>query len=175
MGAAGGRSPGPRFTPLAALLVGRYQPQGAFGAALVFGFAGEVATSLTILDVGVPSTVLLMVPYIVTIVVVAGFVGRSAAVPVTVVDATDRGIRIALFGAEWEIPARPDGGVPVGAAVPEVACAGMVVAARPIRHIIAASPHRSSSLPHRWSTVPISPFSTRSRSSGGRPRSARRW
>jgi ABC-type Fe3+/spermidine/putrescine transport system ATPase subunit len=48
---------------------------------------------------------------------VAGFVGRSAAVPVTVVDATDRGIRIALFGAEWEIPARPDGGVPVGAAM----------------------------------------------------------
>jgi ABC-type uncharacterized transport system permease subunit len=71
-----GMSAGLGFIALAAMLVGRYQPYGAFGAALVFGFAGEIATSLTILDVGVPSTVLLMVPYIVTIVVVAGFVGR---------------------------------------------------------------------------------------------------
>lgn len=69
-------SAGLGFIALAAMLVGRYQPYGAFGAALVFGFAGEVATSLTILDVGVPSTLLLTVPYVVTIVVVAGFVGR---------------------------------------------------------------------------------------------------
>lgn len=71
-----GMSAGLGFIALAAMLVGRYQPYGAFGAALVFGFAGEVATSLTILDVGVPSTLLLTVPYVVTIVVVAGFVGR---------------------------------------------------------------------------------------------------
>lgn len=69
-------SAGLGFIALAAMLVGRYQPYGAFGAALVFGFAGEIATSLTILDVGVPSTLLLTVPYVVTIVVVAGFVGR---------------------------------------------------------------------------------------------------
>lgn len=69
-------SAGLGFIALAAMLVGRYQPYGAFGAALVFGFAGEVATSLTILDVGVPSGLLLTVPYVVTIVVVAGFVGR---------------------------------------------------------------------------------------------------
>jgi ABC-type Fe3+/spermidine/putrescine transport system ATPase subunit len=37
---------------------------------------------------------------------VAGFVGRSAAVPVEVTGATERGVRIALFGAEWEVPHR---------------------------------------------------------------------
>jgi simple sugar transport system permease protein len=71
-----GMSAGMGFIALAAMLIGRYHPYGAFGAALVFGFAGEIATSLAILDVGVPSTLLLTVPYVVTIVVVAGFVGR---------------------------------------------------------------------------------------------------
>jgi simple sugar transport system permease protein len=71
-----GMSAGLGFIALAAMLIGRYHPYGAFGAALVFGFAGEIATSLSILDVGVPSTLLLTVPYVVTIIVVAGFVGR---------------------------------------------------------------------------------------------------
>ena len=35
---------------------------------------------------------------------VAGFVGRSAAVPVTVLDTTERGVRVRILGAEWEIP-----------------------------------------------------------------------
>jgi ABC-type Fe3+/spermidine/putrescine transport system ATPase subunit len=35
---------------------------------------------------------------------VAGFVGRSAAVPVQVLGTTERGMRVALFGAEWEVP-----------------------------------------------------------------------
>jgi ABC-type Fe3+/spermidine/putrescine transport system ATPase subunit len=37
---------------------------------------------------------------------VAGFVGRSAAVPVTVLGAGPGGIRIAIAGTEWEIPRR---------------------------------------------------------------------
>jgi ABC-type uncharacterized transport system permease subunit len=64
------------FIALAAMLVGRYSPIGAFGAALVFGFATALATSLQILNVGISSTLLLTAPYVVTLFVVAGLVGR---------------------------------------------------------------------------------------------------
>lgn len=64
------------FIALAAMLVGRYSPRGAIGAALVFGFADALATSLQLLNVGIPSTLLLTAPYVVTLAVVAGLVGR---------------------------------------------------------------------------------------------------
>ncbi len=64
------------FIALAAMLVGRYSPVGAFGAALIFGFADAVATSLQLLQVPVPSELLLTAPYLVTILVVAGLIGR---------------------------------------------------------------------------------------------------
>jgi ABC-type Fe3+/spermidine/putrescine transport system ATPase subunit len=35
---------------------------------------------------------------------VAGFIGRSTAVPVEVTGTSERGVRIALFGAEWDVP-----------------------------------------------------------------------
>ncbi len=71
-----GMSGGKGFISLAAMLAGRYNPRGALGAALVFGFADALATSLQILDVGVPSTLLLTAPYVATIFVVAGLVGK---------------------------------------------------------------------------------------------------
>ncbi|HZM40013.1 MAG TPA: hypothetical protein VFB94_12905, partial [Acidimicrobiales bacterium] len=46
-------------------------------AALLFGFTEELQTRLALLDTPIPSDFLLMLPYIVTIVVVAGLVGRS--------------------------------------------------------------------------------------------------
>jgi general nucleoside transport system permease protein len=64
------------FIALAAMLVGRYSPVGAFGAALIFGFADAVATSLQLLQVPVPSELLLTAPYLVTLLVVAGLIGR---------------------------------------------------------------------------------------------------
>ncbi|MTV26885.1 ABC transporter permease [Nitriliruptoraceae bacterium ZYF776] len=64
------------FIALAAMLVGRYSPIGAFGAALLFGFATAFADALQILDTGVPSSLLRTAPYVVTIFVVAGLVGR---------------------------------------------------------------------------------------------------
>lgn len=67
---------GKGFIALAAMLAGRYTPRGAFGAALVFGFAEALATSLQILDVGVPSSLLRTAPFVATIFVVAGLVGR---------------------------------------------------------------------------------------------------
>ncbi len=69
-------SAGKGFIALAAMLAGRYNPRGAFGAALVFGLAEASARALQGFDVGVPSTLLLAVPYVVTILVVSGLVGR---------------------------------------------------------------------------------------------------
>ena len=47
------------------------------GAGLVFGFARALQQKLGILGTPIPSEFLSMLPYIVTIVVVAGVVGRS--------------------------------------------------------------------------------------------------
>ena len=68
---------GTGFIALAAMIFGRYHPVGAFGAALLFGFADSLQTKLAILDVPIPSEFLLMAPYLATILVVAGAVGRT--------------------------------------------------------------------------------------------------
>lgn len=65
------------FISLAAMLFGNWMPFGAFGAALLFGFADSLASRLAILGVKIPSQFLLMTPYIATMVVLAGVVGRS--------------------------------------------------------------------------------------------------
>jgi len=65
------------FIGLAAMIFGRWHPVGALAAALVFGFADALQRQLAILQTPIPSEFLLMAPYVVTIVVVAGLVGRS--------------------------------------------------------------------------------------------------
>jgi simple sugar transport system permease protein len=65
------------FIALAAMIVGAWKPIGAFGAALVFGFAAALKDSLAILGVPIPSQFLTMAPFIATILVVAGVVGRA--------------------------------------------------------------------------------------------------
>jgi len=67
------------FIGLAAMIFGAWTPIGSFLASLVFGFADSLQARLSVLNVPVPSEILLMVPYIVTIFVVAGLVGRSRA------------------------------------------------------------------------------------------------
>ncbi|HSW42157.1 MAG TPA: ABC transporter permease, partial [Patescibacteria group bacterium] len=64
------------FIGLAAMIFGAWTPIGAFLASLVFGFADALQSRLSILGSPVPGEFLLMVPYITTIVVVAGLVGR---------------------------------------------------------------------------------------------------
>ena len=64
------------FIALAAMIVGRWRPLGALGAALLFGFAGSLSNGLALVRVPIPSEFLLMAPYVVTIFVVAGLVGR---------------------------------------------------------------------------------------------------
>lgn len=67
---------GKGFIALAAVIFGAWHPIGAFAAALVFGFADSAQALLSVLGVGVPPQLLNSVPYIITIVVVAGVVGR---------------------------------------------------------------------------------------------------
>jgi simple sugar transport system permease protein len=64
------------FIGLAAMIFGAWTPIGAFFAGLVFGFADALQSRLSVLGSQVPSEFLLMVPYIVTVIVVAGVVGR---------------------------------------------------------------------------------------------------
>ncbi|HEX2767408.1 MAG TPA: ABC transporter permease [Candidatus Limnocylindria bacterium] len=67
------------FIGLAAMIFGGWNPIGSFLAALVFGFADAIQSRLSILSIAIPSEFLLMVPYVVTIIVVAGLVGRARA------------------------------------------------------------------------------------------------
>jgi simple sugar transport system permease protein len=65
------------FIALAALIFGKYLPFGAFGGGLLFGFSSALETRFQILGVTLPTQFLQMTPYIVTIIVLAGLVGRS--------------------------------------------------------------------------------------------------
>lgn len=65
------------FIGLAAMIFGRWMPFGALAAGLVFGFARALQQKLGILATPIPSEILLMAPYLVTIIVVAGVVGRA--------------------------------------------------------------------------------------------------
>jgi simple sugar transport system permease protein len=65
------------FIALAAMVFGNWMPFGAFGASLLFGFFDSLASRLAILGIRIPSQFLLMLPYVITIVVLAGVVGRS--------------------------------------------------------------------------------------------------
>jgi general nucleoside transport system permease protein len=76
------------FIGLAAMIVGRWSPVGAFGAALLFASATGLSFSITIQkptgDLGhlmsyVPSEFWDALPYLITIVVLAGVIGRSIA------------------------------------------------------------------------------------------------
>jgi len=67
------------FIALAAVIFGRWHPVGAFSGAMVFALAEAVRLKIGNFDTGIPSEFLLMAPYLVTLVVVAGFVGASRA------------------------------------------------------------------------------------------------
>jgi len=72
-GMTGGRG----FIGLAAMIFGAWNPVGALGAAMVFGFSESLSEKLSLLDIPIPTEFLAMIPYLVTIVVVAGLVGRA--------------------------------------------------------------------------------------------------
>jgi len=81
IGAAGrfneGMTAGKGFLGLAAMIFGNWNPFGAYLGALIFGFFDSWQEKLSILQVGIPVDLLGMAPYIATMIVLAGFVGRS--------------------------------------------------------------------------------------------------
>ncbi len=86
-----GMTAGRGFIALAAVIFGRWTPLGAWGAALLFAFSGAFGQAVRIRPPGadypdlggimaaIPSQVYGALPYIVTIVILAGVVGRSVA------------------------------------------------------------------------------------------------
>src|SRR4051794_30474844 len=67
------------FIALAAMIFGKWTPLGSWGAALLFGFTEALPVALQIQGFVVPYQLVGMLPYVLTIVVVAGLVGRSTA------------------------------------------------------------------------------------------------
>jgi len=70
---------GAGFIALAAVIFGQWDPIKATLAALLFGFASNLQNTLSVIGSPVPSEFMLMLPYLVTIFVVAGVVGKSRA------------------------------------------------------------------------------------------------
>ncbi|WP_074598234.1 ABC transporter permease [Sediminibacillus halophilus] len=72
---------GQGFMSLAAVIFGKWHPLGAMGAALFFGFAQSlsvISSSIPLLE-DVPQIYLLIAPYVLTILALAGFIGRAEA------------------------------------------------------------------------------------------------
>ncbi|MFP4484081.1 MAG: ABC transporter permease [Spirochaetaceae bacterium] len=73
-GMTGGRG----FIALAAMIFGRWHPIGAVAAALLFGYADTFRIMFE-LRVPVPAQFVQMLPYVLAVVVLAGFIGRARA------------------------------------------------------------------------------------------------
>jgi ABC-type uncharacterized transport system permease subunit len=68
---------GKGFIALAAMIFGNWSPIGAFVGALLFGFADALQIKLQILNVPLPYQFLGMAPYLITMIVLAGLIGRT--------------------------------------------------------------------------------------------------
>lgn len=72
-----GMTAGKGFLGLAAMIFGNWNPFGAFAGSLIFGFFDSWQEKLSLLQIGIPVDLLGMAPFIATMIVLAGFVGRS--------------------------------------------------------------------------------------------------
>ncbi|MGB7340076.1 MAG: ABC transporter permease [Phototrophicaceae bacterium] len=72
-----GMTDGKGFISLAAMIFGKWTPAGSFGGSLLFGFSESLGFRFQIENVALPPQFLQMVPYIVTLIVLAGLVGRA--------------------------------------------------------------------------------------------------
>lgn len=70
---------GKGYIALAAMILGRWNPNGALAAALFFGFAEGLRGTLSVVGTPVPTQFLAMLPYLATIFAVAGLVGKVKA------------------------------------------------------------------------------------------------
>jgi simple sugar transport system permease protein len=72
-----GMTAGRGFIALAAMIFGNWNPFGALGASLLFGYTQALQNELLLAGITtVPRQFVSMLPYVVTIVAVSGFVGR---------------------------------------------------------------------------------------------------
>ncbi len=67
------------YIALAALILGKWKPGGILAAALLFGLGEALQIKLQMTDSGIPYQFLMMLPYILTILALAGLVGQSEA------------------------------------------------------------------------------------------------
>lgn len=75
-----GMTAGRGFISLAAMIFGNWMPFGAMGAAVLFGYTQALQNELLLAGVTtVPRQFVAMIPYVVTIIAVSGFVGRVRA------------------------------------------------------------------------------------------------
>lgn len=70
---------GKGFIGLAAMIFGNWSPIGSFGAGMLFGFADAFGSKLSILGSLVPPQFMAMLPYLITMVVLAGLIGKGHA------------------------------------------------------------------------------------------------
>ncbi|MGQ9474321.1 MAG: ABC transporter permease [Candidatus Caldatribacteriaceae bacterium] len=73
---AWGMTSGRGFMGLAAMIFGKWTPLGCFLASLLFGFTDALQMRLQALGI-LPSQIILLFPYLVTILVLSGFVGKA--------------------------------------------------------------------------------------------------
>jgi simple sugar transport system permease protein len=69
---------GQGFIALAAMIFGNWTPVGGAAGGLLFGFSVALGQRFQFLGVQIPAQFLQMVPYIITIVVLAGLIGKSS-------------------------------------------------------------------------------------------------
>lgn len=67
------------FIGLAAMIFGKYRPFPALMGALLFGFSQALNSRFQIFGVPIPAQFIQMIPYLVTMIVLAGLVGRAVA------------------------------------------------------------------------------------------------
>jgi simple sugar transport system permease protein len=72
-----GMTTGRGFIALAVMIFGNWKPSGALKGSLLFGFAMALQSQLQFFGINLPHQLVGMLPYILTIVVLAGFVGRA--------------------------------------------------------------------------------------------------
>ncbi|AEB06634.1 nucleoside ABC transporter membrane protein [Coriobacterium glomerans PW2] len=70
---------GQGFIALAAVIFGKWTPQGSYCACLLFGMAQALTVVLGGGAIAVPSQILALLPYVLTLVVLVVFVGKSVA------------------------------------------------------------------------------------------------